>query len=161
MPVIFNKWYAIFSKMPSLIFLLSSFNQKNWHFFGPFRSTTEPFKGFKRYCWNIIQLWSWLDRTGGVNGTIQNFFPETGKPVSQTGWDFARLVWALSRISLMPGSTSRGTHQWCLHLLHQSKIGGWQKTDGHHRRVSTGDRSGGFQNTAKTTTETTTRSTIK
>ncbi len=30
MPVIFNKCYAIFSKMPSSIFLLSSFNQKHW-----------------------------------------------------------------------------------------------------------------------------------
>ncbi len=74
-------------------------------FFGLFRSTTVPFKGFKKSRWNIVQLHSWPDLTGGLNRTIRNFFPGTGKPVSRTVRDFAGPVWALSRISLMPASS--------------------------------------------------------
>jgi hypothetical protein len=82
MPVIFNKCYAIFSKMPFFYLLstrsidfhlqacgLNSITVKKWldssgtekvcsymSFFGPFRSTTGPFKGFKKSRWNIVQL---------------------------------------------------------------------------------------------------------
>ena len=39
-------------------------------------------------------------------GTLleRNFFPEAGKPLSRNYRDFAGAAWALSRISLMPGS---------------------------------------------------------
>ena len=98
-------------------------------FFGLFRSTTGPFKGFKKSRWNIVQLRSWPDLTRGLNGTIGNFFPGTRKPVSSTGQNFARPVWVFlkSRSCLSPYQRAGLSNHGFVSTIRTLKLNGLQK----------------------------------